>query len=53
MATGKKVLAASVHVYDEERGTVVYSAGDTVPANHAKQITNEKAWTTEDSSGSE
>jgi hypothetical protein len=36
---GKKVLATTVHVDGK-----VYAAGDSVPADVAKQITNPKAW---------
>lgn len=44
-----KTLARTVSIYDEEEGqSVTYKPGDDVPANHAKLITNPKAWAAED-----
>lgn len=40
-----KRLVSTVHVHLEDEGrTVVYGPDDDVPADHAKLITNPKAW---------
>jgi hypothetical protein len=39
----KKIGDTTVHVQTPE-GVVVYGPGDTVPAAHAKLITNTKVW---------
>lgn len=41
---GDRKLAASVHVHHEDGTTVVYQAGESVPAADAKLIKNDKAW---------
>lgn len=42
-----KQLARNTHVIDPDSGEVTrYFAGDTVPAKHAKLITSEAAWGT-------
>lgn len=38
-----KQLRTAVHLQTPD-GTVVYAAGDTPPAKHAKLITNPKCW---------
>lgn len=38
-----KKLRAFVHLHTDE-GEFVYKTGETVPAKHAKLITNPKAW---------
>lgn len=43
-----KILASTVHVYDDEKGLVVLNAGDSVPAKYTKQVTNAKAFEASD-----
>lgn len=43
-----RVLAATVHLVDEDGVATVYPAGSTPPANVAEKITNESAWAEED-----
>lgn len=39
-----KKLRTSVHVHTEDGGVKVYQAGDEVPAEDAKRITNPDVW---------
>jgi hypothetical protein len=40
-------LKTSVHVHEDDGTVVVYQAGDTVSAKHAKLISNPKVWADE------
>ena len=42
-----KQLKSFVHVHTPDDGTVVYKPGESVPAKHAKLITNPKVWADE------
>lgn len=43
-------LRTTVHVHTPDAGVVVYGPDDTVPAKHAKLITNPKVWASDESS---
>ncbi|MFE2912823.1 hypothetical protein [Kitasatospora indigofera] len=44
MAAEQRKLRTTVHVHDDDGAVHVYGPGQSVPAKHAEQIVNPKAW---------